>query len=160
MGGVAASASAISASIMTVPPSPLPRLFPSSGFPPRLIVQDQHHLPDLTLGEKILPPGHRGVPRRALARQPRPALGDAPEDEALGELRDGAVVLEVRGQRVEARREVAEAVEVIAVTRQAIVIVEALACAAIERHPSGSLAQRAVEPGGRRALPPERDHRA
>src|SRR5213596_3603302 len=83
--------------------------FPGARLPARLIVQEQHHLPDLALGEEVLPLGHRRIPRRAFARQARPPLGDAPEDEALRELRDGAVVLEVRGQRVEAGREVAEA---------------------------------------------------
>src|SRR6266550_9317579 len=159
MGGVAASASAISASIMTVPPSPLPRLFPSSWLPARLIVQEQHHLPDLALGEEVLPLGHRRVPRCALARQARPPLGNAPEDEALGELRDGAVVLKVGGQRVEAGREVAEAVEVIAVAGETVLIVDPLAFTDVEGERVGVLAQRIVEPRERQGLAPERDLR-
>src|SRR5690606_41339022 len=48
---------------------------------------------------------------RALAGQSRAALGDAPEDEALGELRDGAVVLEVQRCGVERVRVVARSEE-------------------------------------------------
>src|SRR5881398_2783758 len=79
--------------------------------PPRLIVQEQDHRPDLALREEILPLRHRRVPRRALARQPGAALGHAPKHEALGELRDGAVVLEVGRKRIEAGREVPLTVE-------------------------------------------------
>src|SRR5216684_7732000 len=91
---------------------------PGSRLPPRLVVQEQDHRPDLPLGEEVLPHRHRRVPRRALAGEPRPALGDAPEHEALGELRDRAVVLEVRGKRVEAGCEVSLAIEVVAMTRE------------------------------------------
>src|SRR5690348_1042301 len=101
--------------IMSAPCSLLRAPLPRPRLPAGLVVQKQHDLPDLALREKVLPPRHRGIPGRALARQPRPALGDAPENEALGELRDGAVVLEVGGERVEAGREMAQPVEVIAV---------------------------------------------
>src|SRR2546430_3171024 len=84
--------------------------FPALGLPgPRLpsclIIKEEDHRPDLALAGEILPHRHRRVPGRALARQAGPALGDPPEHEALGELRDGAVVLEVRRQRVEPRRD-------------------------------------------------------
>src|SRR5258708_18351085 len=106
---------------------PCPGLLPGSRPPPRLLVQERDHRPDLALGEEILPPRHRRIPRRALARQPRPALGDAPEHKALGELRDRAVVLEVGGQRVEARRVVSLAVEMVAMARETVLIVDPLA---------------------------------
>src|SRR2546425_3460001 len=96
-------------SVMTAPCLTAPcslSFLPRPRLPPRLLVQEQNHRPDLTLGEEVLPHRHRRVPRRALAGEPGPALGDAPEHEALGELRDRAVVLEVRGERVEAGCEV------------------------------------------------------
>src|SRR5437870_12370474 len=115
MGNGAAPASRRRALIITFPLSrfPFPGFgLPPSRLPPRLIVQEQDHRPDLALREEVLPLGHRRVPRRAFARQPGAALRHAPEDEALGELRDGAVVLKVRRDRVEAGREMALAVEV------------------------------------------------
>src|SRR5258706_3744128 len=124
------SATAAPTSIMPASRLPTPAsrfsLFPRSRLPPRLLVQEQDHRPDLALGEEILPHGHRRVPRRALARQPGPALRDTPEHEALGQLRDGAVVLEVSGQRVEAGREVSLAVQMVAVARQTVLVVDAL----------------------------------
>src|SRR5260370_17105535 len=107
--GAARSASRRRALIITFPHSRFP--FPGFGlprprFPPRLLIEEQNHRPDLPLGEEVLPHRHRRVPRRALAGEPGPALGDAPEHAALGELRDRAVALEVRGDRVEARSEV------------------------------------------------------
>src|ERR1700756_5551609 len=97
---------------MTAPRSllPAPSFLPRPRLPPRLVVQEENHRPDLPLGEEILPFRHRRVPRRPLAREAGPTLGHAPEDEALGELGDGAVVLEVGGDGVEARREVSLAV--------------------------------------------------
>src|SRR5438552_590282 len=59
--------------------SPLPAPLPRSRLPSRLIVQEQDHGPDLALGEEILPFGHRGIPRRALARQAGTAFRDPPE---------------------------------------------------------------------------------
>src|SRR5690242_6236860 len=112
---------------MTIPRSPLPRLFPRPRLPPRLPVQIDDHGPDLFVREEVLPLWHRGIPGRRLARQTGPALGDPPEDEALRQLRDGAVVLEIRGQRIEARREVPLPVQMIAVARQAVLVVDALA---------------------------------
>src|SRR5882724_12198041 len=93
----------------------------------RLLTQKQNHRPDLPLGEEVLPHRHRRVPRRALTGEAGPALGDAPEHEALGELRDRAVVLEVRGERVEAGCEVSQAVEVVAMTRETVSVVDVLA---------------------------------
>src|SRR5256885_280631 len=116
-------------SIMTAPCLTAPcslRLLPGARSPPGLIVQEQDHRPDLPLGQKVLPHRHRRVPRRALARQPGSALRDAPEHEALGELCDRAVVLEVRGERVEAGREVSLAVEVVAVAREPVLEVATL----------------------------------
>src|SRR2546425_10197589 len=144
---------------MRAPRSLLRASLPRPRLPARLVIQEQHHLPDLALGEEVLPLGHRRIPRGALARQARPTLGDAPEDEALGELRDGAVVLEVGGQRIEARREVAEAVEVIAVAGETVLIVDPLALADVVGERVGVLAQRIVEPGERQRLAPERDLR-
>src|SRR2546430_15492977 len=114
---------------MTAPCSrlPAPRLLPGAWSPPGLIVQEQDHGPDLPLGEEVFPHRHRRVPWRPLARQPGPALRDAPEHEALGELRDRAVVLEVRGERVEAGREVSLTVEVVAMTRETVPVVDVLA---------------------------------
>src|SRR6266513_5697062 len=98
---------------------------PGSRLPPRLLVQEQDHRPDLPLRQEVLPHRHRRIPGRALARQPRPALRDPPEHEALGELGDRAVVLEVRGERVEAGREVSLAVKVGAVAGQTVLVVNA-----------------------------------
>src|SRR5947207_3174425 len=72
-----------------------PSHFPRPRLPARLIIQEEHDRPDLVLGEKVFPRRHRRIPRRAFARQAGAALGDPPEDEALGQLRDRAVVLEV-----------------------------------------------------------------
>src|SRR6266702_7400053 len=103
------------------------RLLPRPRLPRRLLIQEQNHRPDLPLGEEVLPHRHRRIPRRAFTGKPRPALGDAPEHEALGELRDRAVVLEVRGERVEAGCEVSLAVEVVAMTRETVPVVDVLA---------------------------------
>src|SRR6266576_1617974 len=121
------------------------RLLPRPRRPPRLIVQEQDHRPDFALREEILPLRHRRVPRRALARQPGAALGHAPEHEALGELRDGAVVLEVGRKRIEAGREVPQTVEVVAVTRQAVPVVDALPLGQIDRERIAVRAQRVLE---------------
>src|SRR5881409_2814871 len=120
---------------MTAPCSrlPAPRLLPGARCPPRLIVQEQDHRPNLPLREEVLPFGHRGVPGGPLARQAGSAFGDATEHEALRELRDRAVVLEVRRQRVEAGREVPLAVEVVPVTREAILVIDALSLRQIRR---------------------------
>src|SRR5207245_5881980 len=101
-------------------------LRPGAPLPPCLIVQDHDHQPDLPLRQEVLPPRHGGIPRRALARQPRAALRHAPEDEALRELRDRAVVLKVRRDRIEPGGEMPLAVQVIAVAREAVPVVDAL----------------------------------
>src|SRR2546426_2864619 len=103
------------------------RFLPGARLPPRLLVQEQDYRPDLPLRQEVLPHRHRRVPWRPLARQPGPALRDAPEHEALRELRDRAVVLEVRGERVEAGCEVSLAVEVVAMTRETVPVVDVLA---------------------------------
>src|SRR5207253_6559581 len=95
------------------PPSlcPLSGYFPRPRLPSRLIVQKEHDRPDLVFRQKVFPRGHRRIPRRSFARQPGAALGDAPEDEALGELRDRAVVLEICREGIEPTREMALTVE-------------------------------------------------
>src|SRR5437016_9010001 len=125
-------------------PFPVSRLLPRSRRPSGLIVQEQDHRPDFALLEEILPLRHRRVPRRALARQPGAALGHAPEHEALGELRDGAVVLEVGRKRIEAGREVPLTVEVVAVTRQAVPVIDALPLGQIDRERIAVRAQRVL----------------
>src|SRR5207247_5096181 len=107
------------------------RLLPRPRLPPRLLVQKQDDRPDLPLRYEVFPYRHRRVPGCALARQPGPALRDAPEDEALGELRDRAIVLEVRGEWVEAGREVSLAVEVVAVARQTVLVVDSFHLGAV-----------------------------
>src|SRR6058998_1137184 len=121
---------------MEIARSPLiiPRLFPSSRRPAGLTIQEEHDRPDLVLGQKVFPRGHRRIPRRAFARQPGTTLGDPPEDEALGQLRDRAVVLEVRRQRVEPTRVVTLAVEMVAMTRHAILIINSATFGDMRRH--------------------------
>src|SRR5205809_3238842 len=133
------------------------RLLPGSRLPPRLLVQEQNHRPDLPLGEEALPHRHRRAPRRALTGEAGPALGDAPKHEALGELRDRAVVLEVRGERVEAGREVSLAVEVIAMTRETVPVVDVLALREIRGEGVGVPPQRVLESRQRDRLAPKRD---
>src|SRR5207244_4855351 len=144
---------------MTAPRSllPAPTLLPGSRLPPRLLVEEQNHRPDLPLGEEVLPHRHRRVPRRALAGKAGPALGDAPEHEALGELRDGAVVLEVRGERVETGCEVSLAVEVVAMTRETVPVVDVFALREVRGEGVGVLPQRVLESRQRDRLAPKRD---
>src|SRR5216117_3855547 len=158
--GAARSASRRRPLIMTFPLSRFPfpgfRL-PRPRLPPRLIVQEKNHRPDLPLGEEVLPHRHRRIPRRALAGEAGPALGDAPEHEALGELRDRAVVLEVRGERVEAGCEVSLAVEVVAMTRETVPVVDVFALREVRGEGVGVLAQRVLESRQRDRLAPKRD---
>src|SRR5689334_1920857 len=91
------------------------RCFPATRLPSGLVVQEHHDGPDLIFGEVVLPHRHRRVPGRAFARQARTTLRDAPEDVALGELRDRPVVGEVRRGGAEAVREVARAIETVTV---------------------------------------------
>src|SRR5947207_2749614 len=128
------------------------RLLPGSRLPPRLLVQEQNHRPDLPLGEEVLPHRHRRAPRRALTGEAGPALGDAPKREALGELRDRAVVLEVRGERVEAGCEVSLAVEVVAMTRKTDPAADVIPFRQLHGGGVPALAQRALQPGRRHAL--------
>src|SRR5690348_15953451 len=96
---------------------------PATRLPSSLIVEEHHDRPDLILGEVVLPDRHRRVPGGTFARKARAALRDPPEDVALGELRDRAVVGEVRRRRAEAVREMAGAVETIAVAGDAVLVV-------------------------------------
>src|SRR5712671_3025239 len=90
--------------------------FPRPRLPPGLIVEKEHDRPDLVFRQEVFPRRHRRIPGRPFARQSRPAFGDAPEDEALRELRDGAVVLEIGRQGIETRRKMALAIQMVAVT--------------------------------------------
>src|SRR3989442_8021530 len=126
-------------------------------LPSCLIIKEEDPRPDLALAEEILPHWHRRVPGRALARQAGPALGDPPEHAALGELRDGAVVLEVRRQRVERRGIVPLAVEMIAVAGAAILVVDALPHGGAGGEGVRLVAQRVLEPRQGHRLAPERD---
>src|SRR6266566_4440277 len=147
-------------SVMTAPCLTAPcslSFLPRPRLPPRLLIQEQNDRPDLPLGEEVLPHRHRRVPRRALTGEAGPALGDPPEHEALGELRDRAVVLEVRGERVEAGREVSLAVEVIAMTRETVPVVDVLALREICGEGVGVLPQRVLESRQRDRLAPKRD---
>src|SRR5437016_12518809 len=140
-------------------PFPVSRLLPRSRRPSGLIVKEEDDRPDLALREQVLPLRHRRVPRRALARQTRPALGHAPEHETLRELRDGAVVLEVGRERIEAGGEMPLAVEVVPVTGQTVPVVDALALRQVDRKRIGMRAQRILEARQRDRLPPEGDFR-
>src|SRR5258708_12832639 len=102
--GAARSASRRRALIITFPPSRFP--FPGFGlprprFPPRLLIEEQNHRPDLPLGEEVLPHRHRRVPRRALAGEPGPALGDAPDPEPLRHPSDPPLSLQLPATRVD-----------------------------------------------------------
>src|SRR6266567_6997625 len=141
---------------MPAPRSRLPTLLPGPRLPPRLPIDIDDHGPDLLVREEVFPLGHRGVPGRGFARQAGAAFRHAPEDEALRQLRDGAVVLEVRGQRIETRREMTQPVQVIAVTRQAVLIVDALA-EGLMLFQRALVAQRIVEPREGDRLPAEGD---
>src|SRR6267378_1978742 len=90
-------------------------LLPRSRLPPRLIVHEENDRPNLLFRQEIFPRRHRRIPGRGLAWQAGPTLGDAPEHEALGELRDRAVVLEVERDGIEAVGVVSLTVEMIAV---------------------------------------------
>src|ERR1700694_5559732 len=95
-------------------------------------------------------------PRRSLAREAGPALGDPPEHEALAELGDRAVVLEVCRQRIEARRVVALAVEMVAVTRHAVLVIDTTTRGDVTGHVPLP-AQRILEPRQRHRLAAECD---
>src|SRR5437016_987635 len=144
--------------LMATPGSRLlaPSHFPRPRLPPRLIIEEEHHRPDLVLRQELFPRRHRRIPGRPFARQPRPALGDAPEDEALGELRDRAVVLEVGRQGIEPRGEVPLAVQMVAVAGYAVLIVDATPDREVRRHLTRA-AQRIVETDERDRLAAERD---
>src|SRR3990167_10573811 len=95
-------------------------MFPRPRALAGLIVEEQDYLPDLALGEKVLPYRHGGNPRCRLLRQAGAAGGDAPEQVRLLDLGDGADVLEVERHRVEARGVGTPAVELAAVAGVAV----------------------------------------
>src|SRR5262245_24602789 len=107
--------------------------FPRSRVPSGLLIEEEHDRPDLVLGQKLFPRRHRRIPRCAFARQPGSAFRDAPEHEAFRELGDRAVVLEVRGERVQPRGKVTLPVEMVAVARDAVLIVDAMAFSDVRR---------------------------
>src|SRR5216684_4260858 len=84
------------------------------------IVEVHDDLPDLVFGEAVLPGRHDGIPGCGFLREAGSAFGDAPEEVGLLEHRDGAGIDEVRGRRVEAVREVALPVQVVAVAVHAV----------------------------------------
>src|SRR5207247_6126082 len=86
----------------------------------RLVARLPHDLPDLPLGPPGLPRRHHGAPRRGFPGEPRPPLRDPPEEVRLLEHRDRAGILEIRRGRIEALREVALTVEVVAVAVHAV----------------------------------------
>src|SRR5689334_9718109 len=121
------------------------RRLPATRLPVGLVIEEDHDRPDLVLSQIILPHRHRRVPRSSFARQARTSLCDAPEDVALGELSDCAVVGEVRRRRAEAMSEMSLPIQVIAMTGDAILIIDAAPLAEMIVHRSG-LAQRILEP--------------
>src|SRR4051812_36732521 len=100
------------------------RGLPSTRLLPGGVVEVHDHLPDLLLAQAVFPGGHDGVPRRRFLRQAGPPLRDPPEQERLLEHRDRARILEVRGRRIEAVREVSLPVEVVAVAVHAVADVD------------------------------------
>src|SRR5881397_2500974 len=103
------------------------RFLPSPRPLTRRVVEIYDDLPDLLLGQSILPGRHDRVPGGRLLRKPGPALRDAPEEVRLLQHGDRSRVLEVRRRRVEAVREVALSVEVVAVAVHAVANVDLLA---------------------------------
>src|SRR5881296_992947 len=96
------------------------RFLPSPRPLTRRVVEIYDDLPDLLLGQSILPGRHDRVPGCRLFRKPGAALRDAPEEIRLLQHGDRSGVLKVRGRRVEAGREVALSVEVVAVAVHAV----------------------------------------
>src|SRR6266849_2511230 len=72
------------------------RFLPSPRPLTRRVVEIYDDLPDLLLGQSILPGGHDRVPGCRLLRKPGPALRDAPEEVRLLQHGDRSGVLEVR----------------------------------------------------------------
>src|SRR5881396_1470145 len=105
---------------MTAPPPSLHALLPRSRLPSGLVVQKESDRPDFPFREEILPLRHRRVPGRPLGGQPGTTLRDTPEDKALRQLRDRAVVLEVGGQRVEPGREMTQPIEMVPVAGETV----------------------------------------
>src|SRR6266436_5275880 len=132
--------------------------FPRPRLPSCLIVEEEHDRPDLVLGQELFPRRHRRIPRRPFARQSRSALGDAPKNEALRQLRDRAVVLEVGRQRIQAGREVAQAIEMVTVTAHAVLIVDPMSFVDVRREVA-LLAERVLESREGHRLATERDLR-
>src|SRR5437016_13947474 len=112
---------------------------PPSRLLPGGLVQIDDDLPDLLLGQPVFPGRHHRVPRRRLLREAGTALGDAPEEVGLLEHRDRAGILEVGGRGIEAGREVALAVEVVAVAVHAVADVRLAALRRLLLEPGGAL---------------------
>src|SRR5262249_20575430 len=93
---------------------------PPSRLLPGRIVEIHDDLPDLFVGQAVLPRGHDGGPRRGFLRKSWPAFRDSPEELPLLEHGDRAGILKVGRRRVEAFGEVALAIEVVAMAVHAI----------------------------------------
>src|SRR5262245_24618691 len=143
---------------MLAPRSLLRAHFPRSRLPPRLLIQEENNRPDLLLGQKIFPRRHRRIPRRAFTRESRPTLGDAPEYEALRQLSDRSVVLEVGRERIQTCGVVALTVEMIAVAGNAILIVDPVPQREVRGHVAAA-AQRVFQTNERNRLAAEGDLR-
>src|SRR2546425_2239016 len=139
-GAAPASSSSAAAILM---PAMLARL-PATRLLAGRLVQIDDDLPDLLLAQPVFPRRHHRVPRRRLLRQAGTTLGDAPEEVGLLEHRDRAGVLEVGGRGIEAGREVALAVEVVAVTVHAVADVDLAPLRRVLLEPGGVLAQRVL----------------
>src|SRR5439155_3481090 len=105
------------------------------------------------LAQPVFPRRHHRVPRRRLLRQAGTALGDAPEEVGLLEHRDRAGILEVGGRGIEAGREVALAVEVVAVAVHAVADVDLAALRRVPLSLAGSLRSGFSAPGMLDSLP-------
>src|SRR5437867_1220478 len=129
---------------------------PPPRLPAGLAVEEDDDRPDLLLGEELFPHRHRRIPGSSLPRQAGAALGDPPEDEAFGQLGDGAVIGEGERRRTEAVPEVSLSVEPVSVTGKAILVVHSFAGAEmLLQRPAAS--ERILQARQLKALAPEGD---
>src|SRR3990172_11030550 len=98
--------------------------FPSPRLEAGGVIEVDDHLPDLVLGEPILPCGHHRVPGCGLLWKAGTPFGNPPEEERFGEHGDGAGVREVGRRRVEDVSEVTGAVKIVAVTVHTVLDVD------------------------------------
>src|SRR5438445_4465114 len=147
-GAPPASSSSAAAILM---PAMLARL-PATRLLAASLVQIDDDLPDLLLAQPVFPRRRHRVPRRLLLRQAGTALGDAPEQVGLLEHRDRAGILEVGGRGIEAGREVALAVEVVAVAVHAVADAGLAALRPVLLEPAGVLWRRGLGARGVEAV--------